>query len=93
MAAKKRKSLILRFAVFAFIVYIAVSLINMEFQISKSRAALATTNAQLLQQQDKNAEIQRVLAEDDSKYKESMARDKLGYAKPDERIYINASGN
>lgn len=93
MAAKQRKSLILRFAVFAFIVYIAVTLINLQLQISKSRATLATTNAQLQQQQDKNAEIQRVLAEDDNKSKESIARDKLGYAKPDERIYINASGN
>jgi cell division protein FtsB len=46
-----------------------------------------------MQQQSENAEIQREISEDDGTYKESIARDKLGYAKPDERVFINASGN
>jgi cell division protein FtsB len=93
MAVGHHKSLILRFAVFAFIVYIAVMLIGLQLQIGKSKAALSSVNAQVALQQGKNAEIQRVLAENDNKYKESIARDKLGYAEPNERIYINASGN
>lgn len=90
---KHRKSLILRLSVFAFVVYIAVVLINLQLQIAKEKSTLADITAQCKVQQDKNAEIQRILSEDDSQYKESIARDKLGYAKPDERIYVNASGN
>jgi cell division protein FtsB len=90
---KHRKSLILRLSVFAFIVYIAVVLINLQFQISRDKATVVSVTAQYQAQQDKNAEIQRVLSENDDQYKESIARDKLGYAQPDERIYINVSGN
>jgi cell division protein FtsB len=90
---KHRKSLILRLSVFAFIVYIAVVLINMQLHISKDKATLASVTTQYKTQQDKNAEIQRVLSENDDQYKESIARDKLGYAEPDERIYVNVSGN
>jgi cell division protein FtsB len=61
--------------------------------VSRSRAELAETTAKLMQQQSENAEIQREISEDDGTYKESIARDKLGYAKPDERVFINASGN
>jgi cell division protein FtsB len=93
MAVKRHKSLILRFAVFAFIVYIAVMLINLQLQIGKSKAALVNVNTQVALQQSKNAEIQRVLTENDNSYKESIARYKLGYAAPDARIYINAPGN
>ena len=90
---KHRKSLILRLSVFAFIVYIAVVLINLQFKISRDKATFVSVTAQYQTQQDKNAEIQRVLSENDDQYKESIARDKLGYAKPDERIYVNVSGN
>ena len=93
MVKKHRKSLILRLSVFAFIIYIAVVLINLQLQLSRQKATLASVTAQYQVQQSKNAEIKRVLSEDDSQYKESIARDKLGYAKPDERIYINVSGD
>jgi cell division protein DivIC len=80
-------------AVFAFIIYIAVTLINLQFQISKGKATLGSVTAQVSEQQGKNAEIERFLSENDSQYKESIARDKLGYAKPDERIFVNVSGS
>jgi cell division protein FtsB len=90
---KRRKSLILRIAVFAFIAYIAVTLTNLQLRISRDKATLSDVNAQYLGQQNKNEEIKRFLSESDSQYMESIARDKLGYAKPDERIFVNVSGN
>lgn len=90
---KNKKSLILRLAVIAFVAYIAVMLIHMQLQIGRSQASLAEINAKLQRQQSTNAEIDRVLAQNDGTYKESIARDKLGYAKPNERVYINASGD
>jgi cell division protein FtsB len=90
---KSKKSLILRLALIAFVAYIAVTLIHMQLQISRSETSLADVNAKLHQQQSTNAEIDRVLAQDDGTYKESIARDKLGYAKPNEHVYINASGD
>lgn len=90
---KPRKSLIMRIAVFAFIVYIAVTLINFQLEIGRQKAKLADIQAQSQQQLGKNAEIQRVLSESDKQYMESVARDKLGYALPGERVFENVSGN
>ena len=41
-----------------------------------------------------NEEIEEILSrEDDSEYIERVAREKLGYAYPDERVYIDISGS
>lgn len=90
---KRRKSFLLRLAVFVFIGYIAVTLISLQLQISRDRATLASVTGQLKEQQNINAERTRVLSESDEQYMESVARDKLGYAQSDERIFIDESGS
>ena len=80
-------------AVFSFAVYIAVTLISAQIQIRKKQIELASLRAQNSQQAAQNAEVQRLLKSGDSEYIERVARDKLSYAKPNERIYIEESGN
>lgn len=89
----KHKSVIFRMALGAFIVYIAVTLIQQQVQIGQHKAQLAQLQTQYKQQQGKNAELQRVLSENDDQYMAGVARDKLGYTKSNERIYINVAGN
>ena len=90
---KRRKNLLLRLAVFSFVVYIAAMLINQQIQIGHKKAEIDTLNAQYQAQLSKNAEMQRELSENNDQYMESVARDTLGYAQPNERIYVNVPGN
>lgn len=90
---KRRKSLILKLAVFAFAVYIAATLIGQVMQIRRNSTQLASLKTQISDQKKENAETQRTLSENDEQFMESVARNDLGYAKPNERIFVDASGN
>jgi cell division protein FtsB len=88
-----RKSILLKLAACAFAVYIAATLIYQTVQIRQSNDQLARLKAQVADQQEENAQTERVLAENDEQFMESVARNDLGYAKPNERIFVDASGN
>jgi cell division protein FtsL len=90
---KRRKSLLMMIAVCAFAVYIAATLVNQTIQIRKSDSELATLKSQVVDQQKQNAETQRMLNENDGQFMENVAENSLGYAKPNERIFVDASGN
>jgi cell division protein FtsB len=90
---KRRKSIMLKLAVCAFAVYLTVTLVYLVYQIKGSSVQLALLKTQVAEQQKENAQTKRVLAENDEQFMESVARDDLGYAKPSERIYVDASGN
>lgn len=90
---KRRKSLILKLAVFAFAIYIAATLVGQVMRIRQSSMELASLKAQIAEQDKENAETQRTLSENDEQFMESVARNDLGYAKPNERIFVDASGN
>lgn len=89
---KKHKSLVVRLAAAVFVVYVAAMLISKQAQISQQKATLAKLSEQLEQQNGENAEISRVLSEDNDQYMASVARDKLGYTKPNERVYVDVAG-
>lgn len=90
---KRRKSLILKLAVFAFAVYIAATLVSQVMHIRQNSMELASLKAQIAEQNKENAETQRTLSENDEQFMESVARNDLGYARPNERIFVDASGN
>ncbi len=90
---KKRKSLILRLAVLAFAAYIAATLVSQATQIRAKSSQLDTLNAQVTQQQKQNTETQRLLNEKENQFMQSVAENDLGYAKPNERVFVDASGN
>lgn len=92
---KKRKAnWLVRLAVLCFVGYVAVSLIGMQIEVMSKRRDLQTLQNNIAQQQLVNAEAERVLTYGaDNGYIERIARDKLGYAYPDEKIFIDRSGN
>ena len=90
---KHRKSILLKLAACAFAVYIAATLVYDVVQIRESSDQLTLLRTQVTDQKNQNARTKLVLAENDEQFMESVARDDLGYAKPSERIYVDASGN
>lgn len=90
---KHKKSFLLKLAVCAFAVYIAATLVCQAVQIKQSGAQLSLLKTQLSDQKKQNDKTKRLLSENYQQFIESVARDDLGYAKPNERIYVDASGN
>jgi cell division protein FtsB len=94
---KRRKSIILRLATGSFImylVYIGITLFNLQMQISKKQSDLSTLSAQVTAQQTQNENTQRLLAmKNNDRLMESVAKDKLNFANPGEKVFINATGN
>jgi cell division protein FtsB len=93
---KRRKSIILRLATCSFIiylVYIGITLFNLQMQISKKQSELATLSFQVTAQQTQNENTLRLLAMKSNDQMESVAKDMLNFANPGEKVFINAAGN
>ncbi|HWP50893.1 MAG TPA: spore cortex biosynthesis protein YabQ [Clostridia bacterium] len=92
---KKRKAnWLVRLFMLCFVGFVAVSLIGMQVEVTSKRRQLLSLQQNVEQQKRINAETQRLLSgENDEEYIERVARDKLGYAYPDEKIFIDRSGN
>ncbi len=92
---KKRKAnWLVRFFMLCFVGYVAISLIGMQVEVTAKRRQLLALQQSIEQQKRINAETERLLnGENDEEYIERVARDKLGYAYPDEKIFIDRSGN
>lgn len=74
--------------------YLVITLVYSQVTLASQRAALGNLNRQVTEQQTQNKELARVLeAGDEAAVMESIAREKLGYAAPDERVFVDMSGN
>lgn len=85
----------LRVLVLTFIFYIAFMLVNQYIQINNKKGNLEALNSQLELQDKKNEELRKIAQSTDEENEESfirMARE-LNLSKPDERIFVNISGN
>lgn len=90
---KKRKSILLRIAVFALAVYLVGSLVNLQLQISAKENELDDVNQQLREQTLKNEDLSALLdSGEDPEYIERMARE-MGYVYPDEQVIVAINGN
>ena len=94
--AKKRANkprVLVHLAIAAVMVYIAVSLITTQMQIVSRKNELEQVQNAITATQQENEEMKRVLESDqESEFIERIAREKLGYAAPGERIFSDASG-
>lgn len=61
--------------------------------ISSKKAELETLNEQITQQQQQNQEMERILSGDSDEVTEWVARDSYHYAMPNERIFVDVTGN
>lgn len=96
MPRKKRtkKSLSAKICIAVFTLYLVVCLVNLQVSISEKRAEYEQIEFKISQQYSENKNLERILNSDnDDEYIEKIAREKLGFAYPDEKIYIDISGN
>ena len=93
-AGKRSKSVLLRVLIVAFCIYLGISVIGLYGELVKGKEEL---DAVLKENEQKNAEIAELknLLENMTMEElvEHTARNKLGYAYPNEQVYIDASGN
>ncbi len=69
------------------------STIQIEVDITKRQQELDALNTQISGQTLKNREISELINSADNGYMERMAREKWGYVYPQERVYVDVSGN
>lgn len=91
---KVRIGFILIFAFILFIVYIGYHFITLQLQLNKDKNTLAQTKQKCTEMKEANDELNDILENDgEIDYIEKIAKDKLGYVNPDERVFIDISGN
>lgn len=87
---KLKKSKIMRLALFAFLLYVVFSFFIMQLDISKRRSELSELETKRDEELYINQEIQSILdSGTDKEYIMRMAREKLGFVFPDERVFID----
>lgn len=93
---QKRAPLLPRFFLRAGLVliggYLVAGLVFNQVDIAAKQKELQDLENQLEQQRQQNDELERVLESgSDQEIIERVARDKLGYAKPNERVFIDVT--
>ena len=91
---KRRKNTVLRTVFRLFFILLLLSMlaayISNQVAISSKRAELQTL---IDQQKTQNEEMQRILSGDADDVTEWVARDSYNYAAPNERIFVDVTGN
>lgn len=99
--AKKKKSydfnvskhsFILTLGLFLLVGYFVITLVGYRLEIKERREVLAEKNAVYEEQVAENARLQAVVDNDDkSDYIEKIAREKLGYVMPGEKVFYDVT--
>lgn len=80
-------------AVICAVAYLSVSLISAQFDLMTKKQQLAILEAQQQKIQLEAQDIERMLEfEDEEEYIERIARQRLGYANPNEKIFKDIQG-
>lgn len=93
---RSKKYLLLYVAIFGFVIYSAITIINQNIEIKKKKEELALLNEQLSIVEIDNELLEKVKNYDGdelSEYIENIAREDLDYIKNGERVFINVSGD
>ena len=94
---KRRKNTVWKVVLRLFFVLLLLSMlvayISNQVTISSKHAELDTLNEQIAQQKTENEEMQRVLSGNADQITEWVARDSYNYAAPNERIFVDVTGN
>ena len=90
-AARLRKLLCL--VLVAFCLYFVYNIISIRVNYSREQQAQEILDKQIFEQRLLNEELERIVYSDgEYDYIERIAREKLGYAAIDERIFVDISG-
>ena len=92
MKKKNRVSGLAKTATAVFAVYAAFTLVSLQLQIAEKKEEQALLQAQIEEQELRNAEIKALLeSENSDDYVARIAREKLGYISPGERVFVDIS--
>lgn len=73
--------------------YLVVSFISGQVQVAAMQKKLEESTKELEQQQVQNQELQHLVdSGDEDAYVERIAREMFGYARPNERVFVDISG-
>ena len=89
----KKKSIIKKLIIFAFIIFFAWSYVNQFITMKKIEVEIADKQSQLEEVQEKNERLQEEVEKINSNsasYLEKLARERLGMIKPGEKV-VNSS--
>ena len=90
---KPKKGIFLRIAAIAFAGYLLYSLISIQTSINRKQTELDNAIQEYTEALIRNEELQRTVdSYGTDEFIEEQARDKLGYAYPEEHFYIDVSG-
>lgn len=89
---KNKYSAIKAIICLAFFAYVGYTLITQQFSISEKKAQLKAVNEQIVQAQQEKEDLKSQLKTVNTpEYIEKVAREELGYAAPDEIVFIDAT--
>ncbi len=90
----KKTSPIVKLVILAVCAFSVASTIKIQLNVSEKEQELDLLNQQIVEQTLKNKEILKLVeSTDDNGYMERMARGRWGYVYPQERVYVDISGN
>lgn len=85
--------LVFRVLILVFIVYAAMNLISLRGKIRDRREEYASLQQQILEQKLENKRMEETIGEELSDEEiASIARERLGYSLPGERVFIDITG-
>ncbi len=96
-ASKPKKNTVsswmFKVAVASAAVYLVISFVGGQMQVAAKQKELQEITAQVNRQAEENRELQSLIESDDeAAYIERVARERLGYALPHERVFIDLAG-
>ena len=91
--AHKGKKILLRLALIAFLGYGVISFVLLQADLSQKDQELKAIQEKIAAQKQTNNELETLLEEENySEYVARIAREKYGYTYPDERAFVDVSG-
>lgn len=92
MRRTRKVHIAVKIFVFAFSIYAAFTLVSLQLQIREKEKLVEDLQAQIDQQRMENRQIEDILENpDDTAYIAEIAREKLGYIAPGERVFVDIS--
>ncbi len=90
---KTRKSILPIVIILAFLLYVSITLIHLQINISDKKETVEALQQEVQAQTRTNSELKSLLDADvDDDYIARVAREKLGYGSASERVFVNADG-
>ena len=91
---KKKRNIVLVFALLLFVSYIGYHFVTLQIHINEQKEALAQLQQLCAEKKISNEELNDILENGgEVEYIKKIARDKLNYVNPDERVFVDISGS